>query len=449
MRKEGGRRGELSSAQIITLVLAIAGFLIVLAFIYGFEGSTTTDTDICKLSVVGRATTSEVLAGSGAYIPLKCTTGKICITGSSSGECNQFAGEKNVQFVRLSGGLSQEKEIIESISAQTMYDCWNMMGQGKLDLVSTYAKQLGWSQGQSTCVICTRVALADDVPKELLDPKSSNSIDMNTYLATHQVPGSDKTYLQTFTDVGINAFPKVNSNTYIADSANIKSAGLSALKNTVDATAKIVSNDSNAITSLQSSVDADTKAVLAAKMANDQTALQAANTKLSTDQTALQAANTKLSTDQATMDAAKKSLDDTTLQASTQMSFKPDTNFARNEIAFVFMQIKSQSFSDALGNQVSLGAAAAGGSFAISPGKVLSASKFLFSWTGAIFALVAVGADVGFTALNTFEGQKVAAGYCGTFTSSDSAAKGCSLVQAMPYSFKDISNLCQVIQGSP
>jgi hypothetical protein len=394
MRKEGGRRGELSSAQIITLVLAIAGFLIVLAFIYGFEGSTTTDTDICKLSVVGRATTSEVLAGSGAYIPLKCTTGKICITGSSSGECNQFAGEKNVQFVRLSGGLSQEKEIIESISAQTMYDCWNMMGQGKLDLVSTYAKQLGWSQGQSTCVICTRVALADDVPKELLDPKSSNSIDMNTYLATHQVPGSDKTYLQ-------------------------------------------------------SSVDADTKAVLAAKMANDQTALQAANTKLSTDQTALQAANTKLSTDQATMDAAKKSLDDTTLQASTQMSFKPDTNFARNEIAFVFMQIKSQSFSDALGNQVSLGAAAAGGSFAISPGKVLSASKFLFSWTGAIFALVAVGADVGFTALNTFEGQKVAAGYCGTFTSSDSAAKGCSLVQAMPYSFKDISNLCQVIQGSP
>jgi len=208
------KRGELTSAEIIGIVLLLAGLAIILAFIYGFKDSVTADDDVCKLSVVGRATASGFIGGGQQAIPLKCTTKKICLTNSIfGGSCSQFTGEKDVQTVRLSGGPEQQVQQIESISAQTMYSCWNMMGRGRLDLFSTAAGSFGLDSSKPTCVICTRVAISDDATKDKnFKEQVLNKIDMNTYLSSNQVPGDSRTYLQAFTDAGVNSFPAASNN---------------------------------------------------------------------------------------------------------------------------------------------------------------------------------------------------------------------------------------------
>src|SRR3989344_6928981 len=88
-----GKRGELTSSYIITTILVIAGFVVVLYFILNALnlGGETTE-DICAFSVLTRATSPQT---TSAYIPLKCTTKKICL--SDKGDCEDFNGEENVK----------------------------------------------------------------------------------------------------------------------------------------------------------------------------------------------------------------------------------------------------------------------------------------------------------------------------------------------------------------
>src|SRR3989344_8365552 len=84
------KRGDsLVSREFIIMLFAIAGFIIVLFFVLGFTDLIQTEQEICKTSVIYRATAPEA---ANAYIPLKCTTKKVCLTGDD--ECLQFTGEK-------------------------------------------------------------------------------------------------------------------------------------------------------------------------------------------------------------------------------------------------------------------------------------------------------------------------------------------------------------------
>ena len=348
------KRGELTSAEIIGIVLLLMGLAIILAFIYGFKDSVTVDDDVCKLSVIGRATASGFIGGAQQAIPLKCTTKKICIVDSIfGGSCSQFTGEKNVQNYRLSGSDAQKIDQIESISAQAMYGCWDMMGKGKLDLFSTVTGSFGITSSKPTCVICSRVAISDDATKDAtFNANVLNKINMNDYLAHNQVPGSSLTYLQAFTDAGVNAFPAA--------------AG-------------------NALADKQSTVNSDTKV----------------------------------------------------------------TRLNKNEMAFVFVQVKVDDLSKIFVKQASWAGAFVGGAFAFSPGTVVSAASKVFTPTGLILGALFAGIDATVVTLNHFESQDAAAAYCGDFTSADSAKTGCSIVQMMPYSFDDISRICSSIQGNP
>ncbi len=355
MNKNAGKRAEITSFQIISLVLAIIAFAIILAFIYGFQSNVNTNDDVCKLSVAARATAQNVVGGSGSYVPLKCTTGKICISDSIfGGSCSQFAGEQGVQTVHLSGSDSQKAKTIEEISANAMYDCWNMMGQGKFDIFSTISSEFGWGQTGRTCVICSRIALADNVPESV-----TNLVDVRNYLSSNNVPGTSQTYLQAFTDEGVRSFPDVSKDLFSSASSSVQTSNGPA---------------------------------------------------------------------------------------------KLSGSFSNNQLALVFMQIKVQSLGNILDKQASWGAATAGSAFVWSPGKTLSAVYALFSLPGIIAGASAVVVD-SVVVLNNYMGQKAAAGYCGNFVSPESKSgsnvQGCSLVQIMPYSFKDISNLCEHIQGNP
>jgi hypothetical protein len=341
------RRGELTSEQIIAIVLAIIGFIIIIAFATQLGTEDYSTDEICRLSVLSRATAAEVVSGVQQGLPLKCSTKKVCLTATKEGDCDQFIGEKdvvNVQLPAVKDALSAEQQATEisKIMAQSMYDCWNIMGEGKLDLFSNAAERVGFSQKDSTCVVCSRVALATDIPQDVI-----GQIDVSKYMEKATIPGSTQTYLEALSD-GV-------SSTY------------STIKN--DGTIK----------------------------ENNDIVIGGTNT---------------------------------------------------NEMAFVFMQIKSQSLPDVFATQAEILGAVTGGAFIARPSSILSAGRFLFSTSGLVVAGVAVAAVGGTAAYNTLRNQDVAVGYCGQFTSKDKAAKGCSLLQGIPYSVKDIRNLCGTLEGN-
>ncbi len=193
------RRGDLTSTQIIMLIIAVVGFGIVLLALFLVDFGGYSEKDICKLSVLTRATSPDI---TQAAFPLKCKSEKICITDKVFGGCeDQFAGEQDVVRMRVSGDKKTE---IEKITANAMFDCWSMMGEGKLDIFTKATESLGWSKTQPTCVICSRIAVDKDIQGVDL-----NAIDVNSYMKTHQVPGSSLTYLQTFTDRGVSSYANV------------------------------------------------------------------------------------------------------------------------------------------------------------------------------------------------------------------------------------------------
>ena len=209
------KRGELSSGQIVTIVLAIAGFIIILIFLsILFDDGGESDRELCRLSVLARATSP--LNSLQASVPLKCATEKICVSESGRKDsCRQFLGEDNVRMIKLKGNDLEKARIIEKEAAESMYFCWSMMGQGKLnifkgserDVVSKaiFSDILNIEErGYPTCVVCSRFAIAEDIPKSTLD-----LVDVNRYLEEEVIPfpGASETYLQAFTDRQVRSFP--------------------------------------------------------------------------------------------------------------------------------------------------------------------------------------------------------------------------------------------------
>lgn len=198
------KRGELTSGQIATLSIAIAGFIIALIFLlYILDVKDFSQREVCRLSVLTRATSPDALQ---RLTPLKCTTEKICLTKNN--DCNQFIGEKDVVKIKV-----ETKEEIEKVVADSMYDCWSMMGQGKLDIFggkkSGFLNSLNpldvFGNAKTTCLMCARISLSKDL---LEDDALMNSVNVNEYMETHQVPGSELTYLQTFTDQQVRSYPR-------------------------------------------------------------------------------------------------------------------------------------------------------------------------------------------------------------------------------------------------
>lgn len=237
-------RGQLSSATIVGLVLGIAGFLMVGLLLLGvFDTEELTQRELCKLSILSRATAPNVATDA---IPLNCYTEKICITvkkslfdfrnpsailgGKDESDCRQFAGEDNVRTVEvvMNNDPQDQAETLATIEreqANAMYDCWVMTGEGKLDVfrgttsggvarVSTILTDLAGADGLSgvirdikpQCLVCSRVAISDAVYEADGKYMFLRRLNLNEYLRTQLVPGSSLTYLQTFTDPSVRSY---------------------------------------------------------------------------------------------------------------------------------------------------------------------------------------------------------------------------------------------------
>lgn len=216
------KRGDMTSSQIITIVLAIAGFIVVLIFLaILFEDRGGGERELCKFSVLTRATSP--IDSLQASIPLKCTTEKICISESGKKDaCKQFAGEENKKPVKLKGTVDEKARKIEETYANAMFDCWNMMGEGKLNVFSgsefgggvvsssldVFTNVLGFTESiKSSCVICSRIALADDLFEEDGKPgEVLKKVDTNRYLRNEFIPNSNEKYVDYFADEQVRGF---------------------------------------------------------------------------------------------------------------------------------------------------------------------------------------------------------------------------------------------------
>lgn len=206
MNKKGER--QVSLVLLVTIV-AVVGFVIILYVLMQFIKSDDYSDESCRFSILTRASVPGPAEG---LIPLKCTTGKICLVTDTKESCPQFIGEENTKIkISTSGGVEKSAEDISKILANSMYDCWSMTGEGKLSLFSGkdptdfISDQFGVEITRPICLICSRVALSQELEnrEDILQ-----EVNMGEYLRTTVVPGSSRTYLNTFTDKQVNSYPQ-------------------------------------------------------------------------------------------------------------------------------------------------------------------------------------------------------------------------------------------------
>jgi hypothetical protein len=162
------KKGEITSGMLITIVLLIVGFAILLFFLFRIEWGQSTDRSVCHESVILRATLPDIAKG---FSSLRCRTVKYCVTDKNvfqgSGDCTEEYGHtKGITTVR--------------------------MGEGKISLFSEgKGNFFGFGDVYPSCIVCSRVAFDKDFDDGLLE-----QMNLPIYLATHYVPGTEKTYAQ-------------------------------------------------------------------------------------------------------------------------------------------------------------------------------------------------------------------------------------------------------------
>lgn len=226
--------GEVSSSTIFAFITGIVAFGIILVFVLvTLDIKNYSEKQVCELSVLTRATAPEI---SRRLLPLKCATEKICLKAGT--DCKQFAGEtENKQEIKLSKNTNENARKIEETYANAMLDCWDVMGQGKLDLFGGLANKLGFDSSKRTCVVCSRIAVTfptEQNKKEILD-----RVNLKEYMRTNLVPGSSLTYLMAFTDPGINSYAKVPDSIDSTKLKEIKNKNNIEFKTTTDEMAVI------------------------------------------------------------------------------------------------------------------------------------------------------------------------------------------------------------------
>ncbi len=385
----GNKKGALEASETGEWTLFVIAAVVLLVFVgavYALLKGSSED-DLCKLSVLGRATSP--VSSAQEVVPLKCVVKKVCFS-DGRGNCDDpLRGEKGVLTVKIprveetsdSVAIDAAANVIAEESARRMYECWKTMGEGKLDLFNGVRTTFGIDPVSTTCVICSRLVVDKNVPEKVLE-----RVDVNSFMKTHPVStGSDVTYLQAFTgSKDVLGYATFNPKVFKSDASGTLD---------VEALKKYNGNVLNAV---------DSK---------------------STDRDLIE-------------------------EAKTLSAFEQKT--ANRELAFVFMQIKSHTPGEVVKNIATAGGVVVGSTFmtpVVRPVAKL-ATRFAFTPLGAVVTLGTVAGVGGYGVWNAYQGQLTSANYCGKFTTNENNAReGCSMVQGLNYNKDEVNALCASIQG--
>ena len=170
MKITKNRKAELTTKQIVTIIILIVSFIIVLFLLFRLNLGETTSKEICHNSVVLKEK-SGILAG-----PLDCRTNYLCISGST--DCKGISATSTIKV-----NPNNKNETMKAL-ADEMSDCWWMFGEGKID----YADRGTFSR--TACSICSIVEF-----DETLHGTSISYEEFYNYLRTTPKTSS-QTYLE-------------------------------------------------------------------------------------------------------------------------------------------------------------------------------------------------------------------------------------------------------------
>ncbi len=161
------KKAAITQAAIVSIIILVVSLAIIIPLYTTFNSKSTFDKEACRSSVYFRA--NEILKGThitGELYPLKCKTEEIKISSSND-------------------------EIIKKEVATAMYECWWMMGQGKVDFFSPtswWDIKSPFGTEKATCIVCSTI--------EFEKGAKNKQINIVKYLGEQKVPLNEITYLE-------------------------------------------------------------------------------------------------------------------------------------------------------------------------------------------------------------------------------------------------------------
>ncbi|MDO8517629.1 MAG: hypothetical protein Q7S33_05905 [Nanoarchaeota archaeon] len=392
------KRAELTSTQLVTIILLLMGFAILVFVFFSFDWNLNSKKQVCHESVVYRGIIPGI-AGAKTLMPLKCETEKVCITsGLIGGKCtDEFDIASGVTKVKVSNPTQIEKAI-----AENFVDCWSMMGKGKLSLFQQYwAETYGLGGVYPTCVVCSRIAFDS---KKLEEAGITNDdlakIDVMGYMRTHLIPGGSITYY----DYLLNG------------SADMSEEMFTPLIVPADSPQSLEAESKLGID--RSEIDLNGESIQ--EIVEDKPGSQIAIVFMQISAPSQG-------------DVLKNVLSAAGAVAGISFYNKPGSFIGRATIPNpkgVFNEKALRMINPTTGRFISS---------TVKVFKIGALTKILFFGT-----LAAVTGSQAVTAYN----RAVSAGYCGDVSTGSEARDGCSVVRIMNYNEEDLSRYCSVIESS-
>ncbi len=167
------KKAELTSKQLITIIILIISFSIIILFFFMFDFGGVIDEESCRNSVIMKGTFSSL--GKINPISLKCKTKDICL--SMGGDCGGFKDAKKI----IVNENSLTKEIVNLI-----YRCWWMMGEGKVDYSS------------SGCAICYKLRFDEQIQNNENLKEGIKYSEIYDYMINNKISEDNENYLYKF-----------------------------------------------------------------------------------------------------------------------------------------------------------------------------------------------------------------------------------------------------------
>jgi len=164
-------KGAVMQSAIVFIILSVISGAILLAFTTRFHkvdcGIDPQKREVCRTSVIIRS--NALTKGEFKYeYPLKCET----------------------EYIKIK---TTDREKIKKCLADIMYDCWYMLGEGKIN----FFKQDPTLKRYTThCVICAVIEFDEKVQEEI---PQINLKELYEYLTNKKIPTKNITYWQYFT----------------------------------------------------------------------------------------------------------------------------------------------------------------------------------------------------------------------------------------------------------
>ncbi len=183
-----GKRGELTSRQIVIISILIVSFAVILIFFFTLNLRGGIDKESCRNSVLLRGTPL------GKATSLNCQTQDVCI---SKGEGCKESLRDTVEVK-----VENKEQLLDELG-DLMYDCHWQMGAGKVDYTPT-----NWGKDRNYCAICDRIYFGDDLKQDTFLYNIPNK-DLFDSLETRKIPNGDISILQFL--YGVSSFKNIES----------------------------------------------------------------------------------------------------------------------------------------------------------------------------------------------------------------------------------------------